>query len=201
MEPLVIELFAGLHGWGEGFVAEGYRVIGFDIVDICAFLGVARPKGIDLVLQDVLTLHGSQFKDAAVIVASPPCQEFSYRWMPWNRYKELPAPKMEYIEACYRIARESNVPLVLENVKGAERFIGRAKWHYGSIYLWGEVPALFPSVRFVKRPGADFNLAAKGLKPRHFNGLGRNKKESAALSAKIPFALARHIARCFDPRK
>src|SRR6188508_2094368 len=31
-----------------------------------------------LVIQDVLTLHGSQFKDAALIVASPPCQEYSY---------------------------------------------------------------------------------------------------------------------------
>ena len=27
-----------------------------------------------LVIQDVLTLHGSQFRDAALIVASPPCQ-------------------------------------------------------------------------------------------------------------------------------
>ena len=30
-----------------------------------------------LVLQDVLTIHGRQFKDAALIVASPPCQAWS----------------------------------------------------------------------------------------------------------------------------
>ena len=24
-KPLLIELFAGLHGWGEGALAEGYR--------------------------------------------------------------------------------------------------------------------------------------------------------------------------------
>jgi hypothetical protein len=65
-KPLVIELFAGLHGWGEGFIAEGFRVVGVDIVDMCATLGLQRPAGIELVLQDVLTLHGSQFRDAAV---------------------------------------------------------------------------------------------------------------------------------------
>jgi hypothetical protein len=26
VKPLCIELFAGLHGWGAGFAAEGYRV-------------------------------------------------------------------------------------------------------------------------------------------------------------------------------
>ena len=31
MKPLAIDLFCGLGGWAEGFVAEGYRVIGFDI--------------------------------------------------------------------------------------------------------------------------------------------------------------------------
>lgn len=40
-----------------------------------------------LVIQDVRTLHGAQFKDAALIVASPPppCQAYSYRAMPWKR--------------------------------------------------------------------------------------------------------------------
>src|SRR5690348_14060793 len=101
MQPLAIELFAGLHGWGEGFVAEGFRVVAFDIVDMCAALHRPRPQGIELVLQDVMTLHGSQFRDAAVIVASPPCQKFSYMAMPWKRSKELAAwYRSEKCEAC-----------------------------------------------------------------------------------------------------
>ena len=28
--PLAIDLFCGLGGWTEGFIAEGYRVVGFD---------------------------------------------------------------------------------------------------------------------------------------------------------------------------
>jgi len=30
-KPLAIDLFCGLGGWAEGFLAEGYRVVGFDI--------------------------------------------------------------------------------------------------------------------------------------------------------------------------
>jgi hypothetical protein len=59
------------------------------------------------VLQDVLTLHGSQFKDAALIVASPPCQAYSYRAMPWKRAKALPPPDNSLFEACFRIQREA----------------------------------------------------------------------------------------------
>ena len=77
-KPIVIDLFSGLFGWGSAFAAEGYRVIGFDLHDMCKELGKPRPEGCQLVLQDVLTLHGKQFRDAAVIVASPPCQEYSY---------------------------------------------------------------------------------------------------------------------------
>ncbi len=107
-----------------------------------------------LVLQDVLTLHGSQFRNAAVIVASPPCQRYSYMAMPWTRAKELAAWYREdaqrqielnaLFDSCLRIAKEAGIPIVIENVKGAQPWIGSAKWHYGSFYLWGDVPALMP---------------------------------------------------------
>ena len=71
MKPLAIDLFCGLGGWTEGLLAEGYRVIGFD--NERHSYGDAKYPA-QLVIQDVLTLHGSQFKDAALIVASPPCQ-------------------------------------------------------------------------------------------------------------------------------
>jgi len=31
MKPLAIDLYCGLGGWAEGFLSEGYRVVGFDI--------------------------------------------------------------------------------------------------------------------------------------------------------------------------
>lgn len=92
MKPLCYCLYAGLHGWEEGFVSEGYRCIGFDIEDMCALLGQPRPDDCELVLRDVRSIHGAELKDADCIVGSSPCQEFSYRAMPWSRAKALPPP-------------------------------------------------------------------------------------------------------------
>src|ERR1022692_2873151 len=82
--PLAIDLYCGLGGWTDGLLAEGYDVIGFDIEQ--HKYGEHRYPA-RLVVQDVCTLHGSQFKDAALIVASPPCQEYSYLAMPWSLAK------------------------------------------------------------------------------------------------------------------
>lgn len=125
-------------------------MIGFDIER--HEYGQERYPG-QLVLQDVRLLHGRQFKDAALIVASPPCQAYSYRAMPWSRAKALPPPDNSLFEACFRIQREAceaagrHIPLVVENVKGAQKWVGRARWNFGSYYLWGDVPALMPIVR------------------------------------------------------
>lgn len=117
-----------------------------------------------LVIQDIRTIHGSQFKDACLIVASPPCQEFSYMAMPWKRGKQIAAALRgsgkfpdghdgsltiedltSLFDTCFRIQREASeaagrwIPMVVENVKGAQPWIGRAQAHYGSFYLWGDV--------------------------------------------------------------
>jgi hypothetical protein len=88
-KPLCIDLYCGLGGWTEGFLSEGFEVIGFDIEH--HVYGEHRYTA-QLVLQDVRTIHGSQFRNADIIVASSPCQEFSYRAMPWKRAKALPLP-------------------------------------------------------------------------------------------------------------
>jgi len=158
VKPLCIDLFCGLGGWSAGFLAEGYSCIGFDIER--HDYGAGGYPG-QLVIQDALTIHGSQFRDAACIVASPPCQEYSYMAMPWSRAKAKAAEYRDgtrdvadltrLFDACFRIQREAceatgrHIPMVVENVKGAQPWVGRAKWHYGSFYLWGDVPTLMPS--------------------------------------------------------
>jgi hypothetical protein len=161
MKPLAIDLFCGLGGWTDGLLAEGYDVIGFDI-ERHVYGDHGYPA--QLVLQDVTTLHGSQFADAALIVASPPCQAYSYRAMPWKKAKALPPPDNTLFESCFRIQREASeaagrhVPLVVENVCGAQKWVGRARWNYGSFYLWGDVPALMPiTFNAVKVPSFRFD--------------------------------------------
>ena len=176
MKPLCIDLFCGLGGWTEGFLTEGYDVVGFDIER--HDYGTGGYPG-QLVLQCILTLHGSQFRNAAVIVASPPCQAYSYRAMPWKRAKALPPPSNELFDACFRIQREASeaagrhIPMVVENVKGAQPWVGRGAWHYGSFYLWGDVPALMPSAKAIKVPGFNFHA--------HENGIAGGSFQSAAV--------------------
>lgn len=172
--PLAIDLFCGLGGWTDGLLAEGYYVVGFDIER--HVYGEHRYPA-QLVVQDVLTLHGSQFKGATLIVASPPCQAYSYRAMPWKRAKALPPPDNSLFEACFRIQREAceaagrHIPLIVENVRGAQKWVGRARWSHGSFYLWGDVPALMPIViRATKNPGQNWsNFSKTGEVSPHWN--------------------------------
>lgn len=162
--PLCIDLYCGLGGWTEGFLAEGWDVVGFDIER--HDYGTGGYPG-QLVLQDALTLHGSQFRSADCIVASPPCQEFSYMAMPWSRAKQIAAALREQVDfpkgyqgsrnvtdltalfdACFRIQREAceaagrHIPMVVENVKGAQPWVGPARANFGSFYFWGDVASV-----------------------------------------------------------
>lgn len=280
--PLCIDLFCGLGGWAEGFLSEGYRCLGFDIE--AHDYGTGGYPG-ELVLRDVRSIHGSEFRDATIIVASPPCQAYGYRAMPWKRAKALPPPSNDLFDACFRIQREASeaagryIPLIVENVRGAQKWVGRARWHFGSYYLWGDVPALMPPViaqkfnpdgtthgpgswfaiadsknrgvrmksnagthertegpgrpRFIQKgkkvlgiklSEVGFNVAAaqryrEGVKQAGISGPRNNgkgdkwfqdgaarhgsksdsRKAASAMIAKIPFPLAQHIARVFNP--
>lgn len=90
-------------------------------------------------------------RNARLVVASPPCEEFTRHMLPWTKRKNPPPPDLALIEACVQIADTLAVPLVLENVREAQRYIGRARWHCGAFYLWGAVPVLMPQAMYRKK--------------------------------------------------
>ncbi|MCK9994269.1 MAG: hypothetical protein Dbin4_02789 [Alphaproteobacteria bacterium] len=226
-KPLAIDLCAGLGGWTDGLLAEGWDVVGFDIER--HVYGEHRYPA-QLVLQDILTLTGEQFRGkVSLIVASPPCQFFSYCAMPWSRAKKLAADvradparlekELALFNACVRIGKEAECPVIVENVRGAIPWVGRARLNYGSFYLWGDVPALMPvPSKPTKVPGFRFDGSGKSFQTasvehtgtkvggdwfsdpeslcRHGSKSGARKMASAMI-AKIPLPLSTHIARVF----
>lgn len=161
MKPLALDLCCGLGGWSDGLIAEGWDVIGYDIERHDYGSGAYPGK---LVLQDIRTLDGRQFRGKmSLITASPPCTEYSYMAMPWSRGKQIRnallgngefpngykgsrtiAQLNELFNACVRIGQEAGCPIIIENVRGAQEWVGTARWAWGSFYLWGDVPALMP---------------------------------------------------------
>jgi C-5 cytosine-specific DNA methylase len=212
MKPLMVDLFCGLGGWAEGGLAEGYDVIGFDIER--HVYGERRYPG-QLVVQDVLTLHGSQFRGADLIVASPPCQEYSYMAMPWALAKAKAAAiradktgaELERLNrlfnACFRIQREAceaagrHIPLVVENVRGAQPWVGRARWNYGSFYLWGDVPALMPTTfKVSKVPGFRFDGSGKSFQSASVEHTG--VKTRGHQNKRDGFSYTKHLTNPYE---
>jgi hypothetical protein len=180
VKPLAIDLCCGLGGWTIGLLATGWDVWGFDIDErfrngypgqrfYCGDIRVAGAYLDDL----------GPMRRAGLVVASPPCEEFSRHQMPWTKRRNPPEPDLSIWQACEHIARELALPVVIENVRKAQDWMGSAKWHCGSYYLWGDVPALMP--RVVHRSKESFSSTAR------------------AERAMIPYDLALHIGRCFLP--
>ena len=188
MKPLVIDLFCGLGGWARGFIAEGWACIGIDIQPQPEYPGLFYQADV-IEVADCME-EGTRgwlplMRFASIVVASPPCDDFS-RWdQPWpNVIKNRREPDRRPWEAAERIARVIGCPLLIENVRGAQKFMGPARAHFGKQYLWGDVPALLPRINGAQNEGRQKQSLPSTAKARR---------------AMVPFPLAQHIARVFKP--
>lgn len=173
---VALDLCCGKGGWAKGLIAAGWTVIGVDFDE--SFRAVYPGA---FMCADVKFLHWHGV-DISLVVASPPCEDFSRHDQPWTRKRNPKQPDPAIWRACERIAREVGAPLVLENVRGAQKFMGKAVTRYGPQYLWGDVPLLLP-----KHPGWKN---------------GHRQKESLSSAAKadramVPFDLAYAVGKYY----
>lgn len=194
-KPLCIDLFCGLGGLTKGFLAEGYRTIGFD--NDTRFASVYPGE---FVLQDVRTLDGHRFSGARCIVGGPPCQKLTMLNVLRPPADDVLGEAVSLFWEVKRIADEAGVPWVAENVQGAQRYVGKAVAHRGHRYFWGDVPPL-PFYKPPMKVGAVMRARAPdgSLRPARLRQWGARDRSAkgAALRAHVELPLARAIARGF----
>ena len=134
----ILDLYCGMGGWAKGLIDTGHDVIGYDIVDFShVYPG-------EFVRADLLTLNN--FPRADVIAASPPCTDFSKASFPptWKSVQRFPPNiplAIQLFRRVYDIARIVRPKYyIIENVRGAQPYVGKAKQHIGSRYFWGVYP-------------------------------------------------------------
>lgn len=128
MRVLMLDLFSGLGGASQAMRARGWRVVTVD----------AEPRFQPDVVAD-LRAWAWDGERPDLVWASPPCDEFARESMPWCKTGR--APDLSLVMATLEIVRRAEPRFwAMENVRGAQRWIGRAVKHVGPFYLWGWFP-------------------------------------------------------------
>ncbi len=139
----VIDVFSGRRGFSRAFTERGHDVLTIDAdpsfnPDICGDVrDISLPPRFDTFL------------------AAPPCTEFSKFGLPDSWWPEKTPPSLELVQETRRLRIESGAKWwVIENVKGAVRFLNPVLGHYtkrvGSRYLWGDFPPFYSRPKFGK---------------------------------------------------
>jgi hypothetical protein len=193
----LLDLFCGRWGWSRAFAARGWECVGIDILESIS------PMNCHFVRRDVLTVTPEWIEGGVFdfIVASSPCEQFSVHGMkhfhPNPPYPELGIKLFNHTR---QLCEASGVPYVMENVRAAQQFVGRAAGHCGPFYLWGSgVPVIVPQ-------GIIKGMTRKALGQREYKGQpGWNTKNErasrrqnaegcASIAATIPIELANAVA-------
>ena len=181
----ILDLYCGLGGWARGFLERGHSVTGYDIIDFSE-----KYPG-KFVRCDLLTYN--DFPDADIILASPPCTDFSKSSFPptWKSVQRYPPDIPKALQLFNRVYEIVDMVkpryFIIENVRGAQKYVGKARMHIGSRYFWGNFP-LF-SVGNAddiygkwKMPPSDDRAALRSIIPQSISGAFA---ESVSLQATI----------------
>ncbi len=160
----VLDLFSGLGGFSKAFKDRGHTVVAVD----------NNPEFNPDILMDIK--HYSPYpKPYDVILASPPCTEFSKTDMPktWVCIKKYGCnPDTQLVKEALRVIEETKPKYwILENVRGSRKFIepllGKYKKRVGSRYLWGKFPIFYVTHQYGKHhlPPSKDRAALRSLIP------------------------------------
>ena len=163
----VLDLFSGLGGWSKAFQDRGHTVVTVD----------NEKKFNPVICKDIIKLEKKDFNgyDFDIILASPPCTEFSKSTMPksWTSVKKYGCnPNLLLLAKTVLLIQELNPKWwVIENVRGAvpyfDLLIGKPIKKVGSRYLWGNFPVIdvLPTHGKWKLPPSENRAALRSLIP------------------------------------
>jgi site-specific DNA-cytosine methylase len=183
-----IDLCCGYGGWTQGFQDAGYEVVGYDIKKYPGYMG-------ELIIQDINTLDASKLKGIDVIVASPPCIEFSIVSMLSYKAGTRAAPNPEQglilVKRCKQIIDEVKPKFwAIENVRGAVKhfkpLLGNPKMKNPPWFIWGNFPSFLMEVSNHFRKEQRF-VSSKGKKQFRM-------RKGDSRTCKIPYPISRGIA-------
>lgn len=201
--PRLLDLFSGRWGWSRAFAARGWECVGVDLVEPPEI-----PQGCTFLQMNVTSI--AKLSDLGIFdfgCASSPCEEFSVHGMK-HFHPNPPHPwrGIELFDYAKSLFEEADIHFVMENVRAAQQFVGRAVHHCGPFYLWGNaVPPLMP--RGITKGTHDIKGVAVNQSKRYFRGAGERwqqasqvwsgskaRKEYTAELAEIPAILANCVA-------
>ena len=204
--PVAIDLFCGKGGWTNGLLEAGFEVYGFDIEPQPEYRGIFMQC--DILHLTAKFLRGLRPSFAA---CSSPCEEFSVHGMKhFHPNPKHPDTGIKLFNHSRDLLEELGVPYVMENVRPAQKFVGKAVNHCGPFYLWGTgVPAIFPRDAYKVTKGIEMgnSVDVNAMTPdevrlyrKRFStiSMGSKSKERKAATAKaamIPLPVARTVAQ------
>jgi len=199
MVKLCVDLCSGLGGFSEAFVSAGWNVLRFDNDE--------RFKDVpNTVIMDVCNIEAIKNVVASrkvnVVLASPPCERFSFMGNPWP--KAGIGKALTIVGACLELIVALKPDYwILENPKARLRwFIGKPKMtirqiDYGGKYpkptdLWGNIS--LPLLSKYRAP-----MKGHGPSARRRNGVLVIGNDSAE-NSKIPYCLSQTILECIETK-
>jgi hypothetical protein len=197
----LLDLFCGRWGWSRAFAARGWECHGYDLVEPSEV-----PNGCIFYQADVLDIRLPFICDYDFIVASSPCEEFSVHGMKhFHPNPKYPAMGIRLFEHTRALCEASGVPYVMENVRPAQKFVGRAIHRCGPFCLWGTgVPTLMPqgiNKGISQRvPGmksmtrAEITAWRREHDPMWSSSKGEKRRQQTSKAATIPPELANCVA-------